>query len=54
MFHFSCRECSRMMVELHQRAPQGKLTGVQRKYSTYRYGCAAKSEPATFLLDAKV
>ncbi|KAL6603426.1 hypothetical protein ACP70R_043787 [Stipagrostis hirtigluma subsp. patula] len=47
-------ECSRMMVELHQRAPHGKLTGVHRKYSTFRYGCAAKSEPASFLLDARV
>ncbi|XP_062229864.1 cyclin-B2-2-like [Phragmites australis] len=44
-------DCSRMMVELHQRAAHGKLTGVHRKYSTFRYGCAAKSEPATFLLD---
>jgi G2/mitotic-specific cyclin-B, other len=43
-----------MMVELHQRAPQGKLTGVHRKYSTFKYGFAAKSEPATFLLDARV
>ncbi|RCV23274.1 hypothetical protein SEVIR_4G298800v4 [Setaria viridis] len=46
-------DCSRMMVELHQRAAHGKLTGVHRKYSTFRYGCAAKSEPATFLLDAR-
>ncbi|PAN22264.1 hypothetical protein PAHAL_4G007500 [Panicum hallii] len=46
-------DCSRMMVELHQRAGHGKLTGVHRKYSTFRYGCAAKSEPATFLLDAR-
>jgi G2/mitotic-specific cyclin-B, other len=43
-----------MMVELHLRASQGKLTVVHRKYDTYRYGCAAKSEPTTFLLDAKV
>ncbi|KAJ1260833.1 hypothetical protein BS78_10G262700 [Paspalum vaginatum] len=46
-------DCSRMMVELHQRADHGKLTGVHRKYSTFRYGCAAKSEPAAFLLDAR-
>jgi hypothetical protein len=46
-------DCSRMMVELHRRAGHGKLTGVHRKYSTFRYGCAAKSEPATFLLDAR-
>uniref|UniRef100_A0A0E0HVS3 Cyclin N-terminal domain-containing protein n=1 Tax=Oryza nivara TaxID=4536 RepID=A0A0E0HVS3_ORYNI len=43
-------ECSKMMVELHQKAGHGKLTGVHRKYSTFRYGCAAKSEPAVFLL----
>ncbi|CAM0908610.1 unnamed protein product [Alopecurus aequalis] len=42
-------ECSRMMVELHRVAAQGKLTGVHRKYSTFKYGCAAKSEPAVFL-----
>ncbi|CAN6223805.1 unnamed protein product [Urochloa humidicola] len=46
-------DCSKMMVELHQRAAHGKLTGVHRKYSTFRYGCAAKSEPATFLLGAR-
>lgn len=45
-------DCSRMMVELHQGAAHGKLTGVHRKYSTFKYGCAAKSEPAGFLLDA--
>ncbi|KAK1613396.1 hypothetical protein QYE76_037069 [Lolium multiflorum] len=43
-------DCSRMMVELHQGAAHGKLTGVHRKYSTFKYGCAAKSEPAVFLL----
>ncbi|KAL5199972.1 hypothetical protein ABZP36_021175 [Zizania latifolia] len=43
-------DCSKMMVELHQKAGHGKLTGVHRKYSTFRYGCAAKSEPAVFLL----
>ena len=53
MVHLCCRDCSRMMVELHQRAAHGKLTAVHRKYSTFRYGCAAKSEPATFLLDAR-
>ncbi|TVU07534.1 hypothetical protein EJB05_40893, partial [Eragrostis curvula] len=47
-------ECSRMIVELHQRAPQGKLTAVHRKYTTYRYGCAAKSDPAMFLLDSRI
>ncbi|VAI81727.1 unnamed protein product [Triticum turgidum subsp. durum] len=46
-------DCSTMMVELHQGAARGKLTGVHRKYSTFKYGCAAKSEPAAFLLDAR-
>ncbi|XP_073001468.1 cyclin-B2-2-like isoform X2 [Typha latifolia] len=44
-------ECSKMMVEFHQKAGQGKLTGVHRKYSMFKYGCAAKSEPALFLLE---
>ena len=48
-----CRDCSTMMVELHRGAARGKLTGVHRKYSTFKYGCAAKSEPAAFLLDAR-
>ncbi|KAM0930143.1 hypothetical protein ACQ4PT_000943 [Festuca glaucescens] len=43
-------DCSKMMVELHQGAAHGKLTGVHRKYSTFKYGCAAKSEPAVFLV----
>jgi len=45
------RECSRLMVTFHRKAGSGKLTGVYRKYSTWRYGCAAKIEPALFLLD---
>ncbi|KAL4279915.1 hypothetical protein GQ457_03G030980 [Hibiscus cannabinus] len=45
-------ECSRMMVRFHQAAGTGKLTGVQRKYSTSKYGYAAKSEPPTFLLNS--
>ncbi|KAK1325654.1 Cyclin-B2-2 [Acorus calamus] len=44
-------ECSRLMVDFHQRAGTGQLTGVYRKYITFRYGCAAKSKPALFLLD---
>ncbi|KAK4751492.1 hypothetical protein SAY87_004974 [Trapa incisa] len=44
-------ECSRMMVTLHQKAGTGKLTGVHRKYSTSKYGYAAKAEPANFLLE---
>ncbi|WOL09745.1 hypothetical protein Cni_G18498 [Canna indica] len=43
-------ECSRLMVDFHQKAGLGKLTGVYRKYSTFKYGCTAKSEPALFLL----
>ncbi|XP_010935270.1 cyclin-B2-2 isoform X1 [Elaeis guineensis] len=47
-------ECSKMMVEFHQKAGHGKLTGVYRKYSTFRFGCAAKSEPALFLMDTRL
>ncbi|KQJ84056.1 cyclin-B2-1 [Brachypodium distachyon] len=43
-------ECSNMMVQFHQKAGGGKLTGVHRKYSTLKFGCAAKVEPAVFLL----
>uniref|UniRef100_A0A5B7A233 Putative cyclin n=1 Tax=Davidia involucrata TaxID=16924 RepID=A0A5B7A233_DAVIN len=46
-------ECSRLMVTFHQKAGTGRLTGVYRKYSTSKYGYAAKSEPAHFLLDAR-
>ncbi|XP_057436644.1 G2/mitotic-specific cyclin-2-like [Lotus japonicus] len=44
-------ECSRLMVTYHQKAGSGKLTGVYRKYSSLKYGCAAKVEPAHFVLD---
>ncbi|KAL2895134.1 Cyclin-B2-4 [Bienertia sinuspersici] len=44
-------ECSRLIVIFHQKAATGKLTGVHRKYSTSKYGYAAKFEPAIFLLD---
>ncbi|KAL3505493.1 hypothetical protein ACH5RR_035334 [Cinchona calisaya] len=44
-------ECSKLMVFFHQKAGNGKLTGVHRKYSTSKYGSAAKSQPALFLLD---
>ncbi|PSS31195.1 Cyclin-B2-4 like [Actinidia chinensis var. chinensis] len=43
-------ECSMMMVTFHQKAGTGNLTGVHRKYSMSKYGYAAKSEPAHFLL----
>ncbi|WOG99824.1 hypothetical protein DCAR_0519180 [Daucus carota subsp. sativus] len=45
-------ECSKMMVEYHNKAATGRLTGVYRKYSTSKYGYAARSEPAYFLLDS--
>ncbi|KAK9271440.1 hypothetical protein L1049_027031 [Liquidambar formosana] len=47
-------ECSRLMVTFHQKAGAGKLTGVHRKYSTSKFGYAAKSEPGHFLLDARI
>ncbi|XP_041021605.1 G2/mitotic-specific cyclin-2 isoform X4 [Juglans microcarpa x Juglans regia] len=43
-------ECSRLMVNFHQKSGTGKLTGVHRKYSTSKYGYAAKTDPANFLL----
>ncbi|KNA12800.1 hypothetical protein SOVF_122630 [Spinacia oleracea] len=43
-------ECSRLMVTFHQKAGTGKLSGVHRKYSTSKFGYAAKFNPATFLL----
>ena len=45
-----CRECSRLMVDFHQKAGVGKLTGVHRKYSTLKFGCAAKCNPAALFL----
>lgn len=44
-------ECSKLMVTYHQKAGSGKLKGVHRKYSSYKFGYAAKTEPALFLLD---
>uniref|UniRef100_M4CHP4 Uncharacterized protein n=1 Tax=Brassica campestris TaxID=3711 RepID=M4CHP4_BRACM len=43
-------ECSRKMVGLHHKAGTGKLTGVYRKYNTSKFGYAARTEPAGFLL----
>ncbi|CAM8974630.1 unnamed protein product [Rhodiola kirilowii] len=43
-------ECSKHMVTLHRNAATGKLTGVHRKYSLSKYGYAARSEPAHFIL----
>jgi G2/mitotic-specific cyclin-B, other len=51
VFLFS--ECSRMMVDFHQKAGTGKLTGVHRKYSSFKFGCAAKVQPALFLLESE-
>ncbi|XP_043712370.1 G2/mitotic-specific cyclin-2-like [Telopea speciosissima] len=48
---FQLLECSKLMVAFHQKAGTGKLTGVYRKYSIFKFGYAAKSEPAIFLLD---
>ncbi|KAM3743645.1 hypothetical protein ACB098_07G162600 [Castanea mollissima] len=44
-------ECSKLMVTCHQKAGTGKLTGAYSKYSTWKFGYAAKAEPARFLLD---
>ncbi|KAL2529705.1 Cyclin-B2-4 [Forsythia ovata] len=44
-------DCAKLMVCFHQKARTGKLTGVHKKYSTYKYGYTAKAEPAAFLLD---
>lgn len=51
--HFArfCSECAKMMVSFHENAGTGKLTGVHKKYSTSKYGYAAKIEPAVFLLN---
>ncbi|KAK4548690.1 hypothetical protein RGQ29_032783 [Quercus rubra] len=45
------KECSKLMVTCHQKAGTGKLTGAYRKYSNWKFGYAAKAEPARFLLD---
>ncbi|KAJ4966215.1 hypothetical protein NE237_018064 [Protea cynaroides] len=47
-------ECSMLMVGFHHKAGTGKLTGVYRKYSTSKFGYAAKSEAAVFLLDTRL
>ncbi|XXG71884.1 hypothetical protein AAC387_Pa07g1110 [Persea americana] len=44
-------ECSMLMVDFHQNAAMGKLTGIHRKYSTSKFGHAAKTKPAHFLLE---
>ncbi|KAF8369758.1 hypothetical protein HHK36_032217 [Tetracentron sinense] len=47
-------ECSKLMVTFHQKAATGKLTGVHRKYSTFKFGFAAKCEPAHFILETRL
>lgn len=49
-YHFKSRESSRMIIGFHQKAGTGKLTGVYRKYSTSKFGYAAKYAPGDFLL----
>ncbi|XP_073046362.1 cyclin-B2-4-like [Primulina eburnea] len=44
--------CAKLMVTLHTNAGTAKLTGVHKKYSTSKYGYAAKTKPAVFLIDA--
>ncbi|TVU14886.1 hypothetical protein EJB05_38383 [Eragrostis curvula] len=46
-------ECSKMMVDFHQKAGNDKLTGVHRKYSSFKFGCATKVQPALFLLECR-
>ncbi|KAL2907116.1 G2/mitotic-specific cyclin-1, partial [Bienertia sinuspersici] len=41
---------SEIQLFFHQKAGTGKLTGVYRKYSTSKFGYAAKFKPAIFLL----
>ncbi|PHT32137.1 hypothetical protein CQW23_28474 [Capsicum baccatum] len=50
--HNSSLECSKLLVSFHQKVAVGKLTGVHQKYSTSKYGNAARCEPASFLLEA--
>ncbi|CAJ1930640.1 unnamed protein product [Sphenostylis stenocarpa] len=44
-------ECSTLMVDFHQKAGNGKLTGVHRKYCSSKFGYTAKCEPARFLVE---
>jgi G2/mitotic-specific cyclin-B, other len=41
-----------MMIDFHQKAGNGRLRGVHKKYSTYKFGCTTKIEPALFLLES--
>ncbi|GLJ16133.1 hypothetical protein SUGI_0268950 [Cryptomeria japonica] len=42
-------ECAKMIVDYHRKAGQGKLTCVHRKYSSSKYNCAARIEPALII-----
>ncbi|CAN1781858.1 CYCB2-3 [Linum perenne] len=44
------QQCSKLIVGFHQNSGSTKLTGVHRKYSTSKFGYAARTEPANFLL----
>ncbi|KAE9596550.1 hypothetical protein Lal_00007819 [Lupinus albus] len=44
-------ECSTLMVDFHKKAGSGKLTGVHRKYCSYKFSYTSKYEPASFLLE---
>ncbi|KAI4327829.1 hypothetical protein L6164_020246 [Bauhinia variegata] len=46
-------ECSSLMVDLHQKAGTGKLTGVYRKYCSSKFCYTAKCEAARFLLESQ-
>ncbi|XP_057794682.1 cyclin-B2-3 [Salvia miltiorrhiza] len=45
-------ECATLMASFHRKSRTGKLSGVQKKYNTSKYGYVAKIEPAAFLIDA--
>ncbi|KAK6924565.1 Cyclin, N-terminal [Dillenia turbinata] len=45
------RDTARLIVGFHQKAANGKLTGVHRKYCSPKFGHASEIEPAHFLLE---
>ncbi|KAL1547080.1 Cyclin-B2-3 [Salvia divinorum] len=44
-------DCAARMVSFHRKSGTGKLSGVQKKYSTSKYGYVARIKPAEFLID---
>ncbi|GLJ26593.1 hypothetical protein SUGI_0515930 [Cryptomeria japonica] len=42
-------ECAKLMTGFHQNAGKGKLTSVHKKYSSPKFSCAARLEPAHFI-----